>query len=73
MPNLETILKTVDKMSKDELREHIRRIRDSRKIKTRVKKAHTIKGKRKTKVEIKKKFEKMSDAEKAAIIAMLKG
>lgn len=73
MPSLETILKTADKMTPEELKEHIRNIRSSRKIKTRVKKAHTIKGKRKAKVEIKKKFEKMSDAEKAAIIALLKG
>lgn len=73
MPTLETILKTVDKMSETELKEHIRSVREQRKIKRRVKKEHTIKGKRKTNTDIKKRFAKMTDDEKQALIAILKG
>lgn len=72
MPTLDTILKTVNQMTEAELREHIRQIREQRKIKRRVKKEHTIKGKKKRNTDVKKRFEKMTDAEREALIKMLK-
>lgn len=73
MPNLATILKTAETMTEAELKEHIRQIREKRKIKTKVKKDHTPKGKKQTRVNIVKKFAKMSDDEREALIKMLKG
>lgn len=73
MPTLETILKPIDKMSEAELREYIREVRDQRKIKRRVKKEHTIKGKRKTNTDVKKRFADMTEEEKIALIKILKG
>lgn len=73
MPSLETLRKTLDKMTPAELRAHIAHLRDQRKIKRRVKKEHTIKGKRKAKLDIKKKFEKMSAEERQELIKILGG
>lgn len=73
MPTLETLLKPIDKMSEAELKEYIRQVREQRKIKKRVKKEHTIKGKRKTNTDIKKRYAKMTDQEKADLIKILKG
>lgn len=60
-------------MSETELKEYIRQVREQRKIKKRVKKEHTIKGKRKTNSDIKSRFAKMTDEEKEALINILKG
>lgn len=73
MPTLETLLKSVDRMNEADLKEHIRQVREQRKIKKRVKKEHTIKGKRKTNTDIKKRFEKMTNEEKMTLINILKG
>lgn len=72
MPTIETIMKTVDNMSEAELKEHIRKLRDQRKIKRRVKKEHTVKGKRKSNTDIKTRFAKMTEEEKQALIKILK-
>ena len=73
MPTLETLLKPVDQMSEKELKEYIRQVREARKIKKRIKKEHTIKGKRKTNTDIKKRFAKMTDEERMQLIKILKG
>lgn len=73
MPTLETLLKPVDQMSEKELKEYIRQVREARKIKKRVKKEHTIKGKRKTNTDIKKRFAKMTEEERMQLIKILKG
>lgn len=73
MPTLETLIKPVGDMDEKELKEYIRQVREARKIKKRVKKEHTIKGKRAQNVSIKKRFATMSEDEKAALIKILKG
>jgi len=59
-------------MTDAELRSEISRLREGRRITKRIKKEHTIKGKRQTNRAIKTKFTKMTPEEKLAFIEMLK-
>lgn len=71
MPVLEDLTKSLDRMSWEELKERVRKLREGRIIKRRIKKEHTMKGKRDANRSIRKKFDKMSDEEKAALIKLL--
>ena len=71
--NLKSLGPVLTELSSTELLEYIRKLRDQRRIKRKIKKEHTIKGKRKTASAIKRRFENLSDAEKQAIIDILSG
>lgn len=71
-PTLESLTKSLDRMTEEELQAEIHNLREGRKIKKRIKKEHTMKGKRETNRGIKTKFSKMSAEEKAAFLEVLK-